>query len=304
MKKCLLCLMLALFLPILSLAEETQCYRFDLRFHLEPEATGWTSRNIREGVAEFLELLRVQGSLSLNGNSFDLPFEITLGDQEKTRTGFRLWGVPSHYGLTSELLGDSVLLINNLATLEFALKAYNFTEMPLPKVALFESPYVHTSAFEWVAEPFRSTFLAEEGSRVIPYDDLVRFAALVAEEGMEDRAFSCWLHSVCLESGYDSDIEDAMSNAVEWAEEVFDPEGILVEVTEEAEVWTSGGWTLFQYGIPYKTTGGVLVTTEFNDLFPGAYFAERYEWQMLTLEETKALVEVKEIVLGRTVLVQ
>ena len=245
MMKRLLCLALALLLPLCALAEGTQSYRFDLRFQLDPDATGWTSRNIREGLSELLAMLRLEGTFSRNGESFDLPFEITLEDNEDTRTAFRIWGVPSHYALTSGLLGDAVLMINNLATLEFALKAYNFTEMPLPRVALLESPYVHTSAFEWAAERFNQVFFAESGSRVIPYEEIVSFAEYVADEGAYDRAFSCWLKSVCLKAGCDSDIEDAMSNAVEWVEKYVKPTGIAVTVEDGVETWKSGTRTFF-----------------------------------------------------------
>ena len=204
----LLCLTLA---PFAALAEEADIgLRFDLTFQMDDAAYPQEDQALLEGVAELLNMMSLSGTLAVSAPSFDMQFDLMLEDSEETRTSFRLYGLDTHYQLESSLLGDQGLMMNNLALLEFAMKAYFHLDMPLQYVALLISPYAHTSAFDWVRQEWNGVMHAQEGDRVIPRDAVLELAAYMSENAEMDRAFSFWVQALTLDAGYSDSIFEAM----------------------------------------------------------------------------------------------
>lgn len=239
----LLCLTLA---PFAALAEEADIgLRFDLTFQMDDAAYPQEDQALLEGVAELLNMMSLSGTLAVSAPSFDMQFDLMLEDSEETRTSFRLYGLDTHYQLESSLLGDQGLMMNNLALLEFAMKAYFHLDMPLQYVALLISPYAHTSAFDWVRQEWNGVMHAQEGDRVIPRDAVLELAAYMSENAEMDRAFSFWVQALTLDAGYSDSIFEAMYGLADWADGFLDEEGITVTVADGMETWTTGGETLF-----------------------------------------------------------
>ena len=223
-------------------------YDFDLTFHMDASAYPEEDQSIISGLADFLEITRMTGSLYTGEQqTFDLVFDLILQDDESTRQSYRLFGVPSHYALTTSLLGDSVLLINNLGMLEFAMKAFYHLDMPLQNPALLVSPYVHTSAFEWILPKWQETFHAEEGSRQVSYDQVMSLAHFIAENAENDRAFYYWVEAIGNQTGYEDGILEGCGSAPEWVESWLSEDGIRIEEDKNgSETWTSGDLVLYE----------------------------------------------------------
>lgn len=239
---CLTCLAL---LPFTALAEDAPVgFSFNLSFDMDASAYPQADQAMLQGVADFLNILTVSGTAAVDAPSFDVNFDILLDGSEDTRTAFRLCGLDSHYQLESSLLGDQGLMMNNLALLEFAMKAYYHLEMPLQYVALLVSPFAHTTAFDWIRDPWNGVMHSAEGSRVIPREELMDLAAYIAENAEMDRAFYNWVAALTLDLGYSDTILESLACLPEWADGFLDEEGITVTVTGGTETWATGDVTL------------------------------------------------------------
>ena len=239
---CLTCLAL---LPFAALAEDAPMgFSFDLSFDMDASAYPEADQAMLAGVADLLNILTVSGTAAVNAPSFDVNFDILLDGSEDTRTAFRLCGLDSHYQLESSLLGDQGLMMNNLALLEFAMKAYYHLELPLQYAALLVSPFAHTTAFDWIRDRWNGVMHSAEGSRVIPREELLDLAAYIAENAEMDRAFYNWVAALTLDLGYSDAIFESLACLPDWADVFLDEEGITVTVAGGMETWSTGDITL------------------------------------------------------------
>jgi hypothetical protein len=239
----LLCLML---LPIAAFAETASVgYGFDVSFSMDASTYPESDQTLMQGIADTLNMLTLSGTFAMEGNSFDLTSELLLENDEDTRTSLHIYGTDTHYQIGSSLLGDQELLLNNLALLEFAIKAYNHLGMPLQYPALLVSTYAHTSAFDWIRDNWNDVMNAEEGDRVIARDDVIELASYAAENAEQDRAFYYWLAALALESGYSDMVLETITELPDWLDGILDDEGITVTCEEDTETWSSGEETFF-----------------------------------------------------------
>lgn len=245
LRRLLACLMCLALLPFAALAEDAPMgFSFDLSFAMDASAYPEADQALLQGVADLMNILTVSGTAAVSAPSFDVNFDILLDGSEDTRTAFRLYGLDSHYQLESSLLGSQGLMMNNLALLEFAMKAYYHLDMPLQYVALLVSPFAHTSAFDWIRDPWNAVMHSAEGSRVIPRDELLDLAAYIAENADMDRAFYNWVAALTLDLGYSDAIFESLYALPEWADGFLAEEGITITVAGGTETWTSGEETL------------------------------------------------------------
>ncbi len=239
----LLCLML---LPAASFADTASIgYGFELGFSMDASSYPESDQTLVQGIADALNMLTLSGTFAKEGNSFDLTGELLLENDEDTRTAVHIYGTETHYQIGSSLLGNQELLLNNLALLEFAIKAYNHLNMPLQYPALLISTYAHTSAFDWIREQWNAVMQAEEGDRVISRDDIIDLAAYAAENAEQDRAFYYWLAALALESGYSDMVLETITELPDWLDGLLDDDGITVTCEGDTETWTSGEETFF-----------------------------------------------------------
>lgn len=238
----LLCIVL---LPVSAMAEGPTGARFELSFTLDAAACPGGEDSLLGQLAPLLSALTVSGTAAFSGDCFDVNSVWLLDSAEETRTTLRLFGLPSHYGVQSSLLGDETVMINVLALLEFAMKTYAHLDLPLQRVALLAGPYVHTSAFEAMAEKWQPV-LGGSGSRVIAREDVLSLAESLSDLGRSDRAFEYWVRAVALEAGYDEAIFSFLDELYDWADGFLDEDGLRVTEENGLERWETGDVTLFQ----------------------------------------------------------
>ncbi len=238
----LLCVAL---MPIAALADGPSGARFDLAFTLDSAACPAGEDSLLAQMAPLLSALTVSGTVALNGDCFDVNSVWLLDGAEETRTTLRLFGLPSHYGVQSSLLGDETVMINMLALLEFAMKAYAHLDLPLQRAALLAGPYVHTSAFEAMAEVWQPV-LGGSGSRTVAREDVLSLAESLSDLGRDDRAFQYWVRAVAAESGYDEAILSFLDELPDWADGFLSEDGLRITAENGMERWETGDVTLFR----------------------------------------------------------
>ena len=129
---------------------------FRLSADIDPVQYPAQERKLAQGLKSLFRLLTVEGDVVASDSSFDARIDLGLTNApEKTATRIRFFGLDSHWGIQSTTLGGETLMVNQLAWLEFAIKAYNHLDLPLQRVFLWLSPYAHTSA--WAGLRFDGT---------------------------------------------------------------------------------------------------------------------------------------------------
>ena len=142
-----------------------------MRFRLQAEIVPDDSP-AADALAQLLAVTALEGTLVTNGDSFDLNASLLVsGDRADSQTDFRLWGTASHWGLRSDLLGDTELMINCAALLPFGQKASEYLDLPLDAAALL-APYTHVDALSSVMAVAAPLFPQENGKTRISRDDL------------------------------------------------------------------------------------------------------------------------------------
>lgn len=187
-----LCLLTAL-TPALS-----EGFRFTLRAEADPAQVPGELRALTEGMAALLEALSVDGTLAVNGTSFDLDAVMHLGSGwSASDTTLRLFGTDSHWGLRSSLLGEKELMVNCAALLPFGAKARDHMGLPLDMAAL-AVPYTHVSSLQAVTAALAPLFPAENGTTSLTRAELDAIVAELLRLSEEDAAFSRWLDATGL----------------------------------------------------------------------------------------------------------
>lgn len=219
-------------------------YSYALNITMNADEYPAADQSLLTGIADLFNMLHVSGVYATDGTGFDNAVSLVLSNDEATRTGVEISGTPSHWYINSSLLGSETLMVNNLALLEFAMKAYAHMGMPLQYVALLINPYVHTSAFEWIQPQWTNTFDGTR-TRTVSRKDVLALAQYISDQGENTREFYYWVLAIARDIGIDASIFDSLYFLPDWAGRVIDKKGILITVDETSEVWTTGKTTLF-----------------------------------------------------------
>ncbi|MGN0746626.1 MAG: hypothetical protein ACI4ML_08120 [Aristaeellaceae bacterium] len=237
---------LCLLVPCLAGAEGVHAVRFTMEAEVNPDAYPEEDRALMTALAGLIDMISLEGTFEYNDeNSIDLNVQMLLEQAEETRTTFRLYGCENTWALQSSLLGDQQLFFPLTSLLEFCMKAYFHLNVPLQRVGLLLTPYVHKDAFATFTSLWDSVMNARTGSRTIAREDVLDLAARISEAAWTDRAFTYWVMAVALESGYDTAITDAFTGMRAWADSFLDEDGVTVTVAGEDQTWSTGGTTLF-----------------------------------------------------------
>ena len=246
-----LALLLALCLPALAVAQENaHGLHMTLSFDMDAAAYPEEATELMTGIADAVDLLGIEADLRWRGDllsqdtSFDAQATLSLGELTQAAQ-MRIYGVPSHIALESNLLGDQTVMLNMLAWEEFALKAYFQLGLPLYRIAPYVSTYAHACAFEALAPLWDPVMHAQPGSRTIPREDVLDMLAAVGETAPSDRSFVNWLQALTLDTGCDEIITETLYTAADWADSFLDEEGITVTQTGDSERWQTGETVLF-----------------------------------------------------------
>lgn len=241
----LLCV--CLLLPGLAMADQDASgLRFDLGFQMDASAFPQEQQASMQGVADLMNILTLKGTLESSFTGcFDLNTELLLNGVEETCTSLRVFGTESAWNIGSSLLGDETLFVNLVALLEFSMKTYFHLDIPLQRITLLASPYVHTSALDSMTSAWRRVMLAKKGKRTISRKQVRALAAEMAEIAATDSTFQYWVQALALESGYDEAITQALEQLPEWVETFVSSSGIAVSIKGSTETWRAGETTLF-----------------------------------------------------------
>lgn len=219
---------------------------FRLSADIDPVQYPAQERKLAQGLKSLFRLLTVEGDVVASDGSFDARIDLSLTNApEKTATRIRFFGLDSHWGIQATDLGGETLMFNQLAWLEFAIKAYNHLDLPLQRVFLWLSPYAHTSAWAGVRQSI-ADLAAQETSGRLENTALIACAEEIARLSEDDRALYYYIEAFGLESGTDADIFDALATLPEYVEANF-PDGLSIEHTENGISWQNGEETVFSY---------------------------------------------------------
>ncbi len=180
---------LSLVLMMLLSAAHAEGREFTLRI---------SANGLDEGIAALLSAAEISGAYAADGDSFHASVNVGFAGQ-KVPARFEVYGVPSHFGVKSSLLGDTELMINNLALAEFGLKAYNYLGIPLHRASLL-IPYVHTSAFEVLSNAVSPLLPREDCTITLSSEDVADLMASLALLCEEDRTVRCYLSALSLDA--------------------------------------------------------------------------------------------------------
>lgn len=219
---------------------------FRLSADIDPVQYPAQERKLAQGLKSLFRLLTVEGDVLASDGSFDARIDLGLTNApEKTATRIRFFGLDSHWGIQATDLGGETLMVNQLAWLEFAIKAYNHLDLPLQRVFLWLSPYAHTSAWAGVRQAI-ADLAAQENDGRLENTALIACAEEIARLSEDDRALYYYIEAFGLESGTDANIFDALATLPEYVEANF-PDGLSIEHTENGVSWQNGEETVFSY---------------------------------------------------------
>ena len=185
--------------------------------------------------AKLLNALQLRGTWAERDGAFDLSADVSVRGASAPAS-FRLGGTAAYWQLTSPLLGDTALMFNNPAMVEFGNKMHNHLGLPLQRLALLY-PYVWADALAAPVAAFEETFLAEEGSRIIPIEDCMAFVTSLGDMAETDRGFSNLLLALGLEEGQPGAMAMDLILQLPDLMQRFAPYGIAVDVTGDTEIW-------------------------------------------------------------------
>ena len=251
MLKRFLCLFLVLvLLSACAAAEEpkAQRYDFDLTFVLNAEAFPPASRSRAGGYAELLNRLELRGSVTFCGRteSFDMDAVLLFKDKPDVSIPFRFYGVPQHLFLTSPVMDNQTILFSMGALLEFAVKAKNTLNIPLPYFA-FLYPYSTAFAFRSVTGAWSEVIGRTTESCEISAEQLDDVSARWDTAMQEDPALILWISALAGGSDASEAVETEFANLPFYANEyVSHGEPLSVLVTDGSEIWQNAeGQILF-----------------------------------------------------------
>lgn len=247
MLKRFLALLLCLFLlPAGALGEAADCLRFRATFDMNAEAYPDGVQAIVPGLADLVNEMSVEGTLTGRDGLFDLKADLLLSGQERTRTDLRVFGSESNWLVRSSLLGSETLSIDLIALLEFAVKGYSHLGIPFQRVAIMATPYVHQNGIASLTDAAKPILLAGSSSRSISRQALEKLAEQLADIADTDRAFLNWTMALAMETGYDAYIRSMMAQLPAWIDSFVPAAGIDVAVDADLEIWSAGQLTLYR----------------------------------------------------------
>lgn len=187
-----------------------QGVQFRITADIDPVQYDSDLQSLMAGLAALADVGAIEGTLLPGENSFDMNAALLLPHRDETcRTDLHVWGLDSHWGIASSLLGETELMVNNLALAEFGVKAYNHLGVPLQYAAL-AVPYTHTSALDVLRPVVTPLFPEEDGETLLTAEDLRALTGRIAELARTDRTVRCWIEAVGIASGGDQVIFDTL----------------------------------------------------------------------------------------------
>ena len=185
-------------------------------------------------LAGLLEVSSLTGTWVEKDGSYTLEATLSVGDAQHSAS-MALDGVDSHWSLSSPLLGDTRLMFNNQAMLEFGLKMDNHLGVPLYRAAWLY-PYVHRDAWAAPLAAWHRIMDAPVAAGHVPPETLLQLGEAWLALYRTDRAFSVWMDALDRDTGLGSSFGEVLEGFPDWVETCA-PDGIDVETGETGDSW-------------------------------------------------------------------
>lgn len=229
-----LCLLLALS------SAQAAGMRFDLQADVNAPAFPEELQPLADALSQLLEVSAFQGSLVTDDGAFRLDVVLQLTDGATgANTTLQVYGISSHWGVRSSLLGDAELMINCASLLPFGVKARDYLGLPLDMAALLV-PYTHVDAFARAMEVLAPLFPAEDGKTRLTRAEVDAIVSGLDRLCDEDPALNRYL-----------EVTGLYHTAKYYCRRYFDlPEWLFSSLTVRREgrelTWTSGVFTILK----------------------------------------------------------
>lgn len=225
-----LCLLLALS-PALG-----EGMRFDLHASVDPSAYPGELQTLMDGISQLLEAACFEGTVTTDGSAFDLDATLHLSSAgHAAEPTLHVYGIDSHWGIESSLLGDTELMINCAALLPFGEKTRNYLGLPLDVAALLV-PYTHKDALAGAMTVLTPLFPQSDSQTTFTRAQLDAMVAELVRLCDEDAALHRYLHITGL--------YDAILRCLEAYAEI--PGWLLSSLTVQRKggtmTWTTAGF--------------------------------------------------------------
>ena len=244
---CVLCTLLLL--APFAVADEPQAvsYDFDLTFSLNPDAFPPASRPRAKGYAQMAKCLRLQGNIiwSEKNDSLDMNATLSFRANPAVSIPVHLYGMPSRLYLTSPAVNNEIIMLNMPAFLEFARKAEEQLNVPLPYFA-FMYPETTLYPFSGLSKAWRKTIGRMKESCEISPEKIAEVASLWDDELMENEYLILWIGSLSAYSDAPDAVDTEFANLPYYPEEyVTGGKPLTVTVSHDTETWkNAAGQTL------------------------------------------------------------
>lgn len=222
--------------------------RFTLTATVDPAAWPESHRQLVDGLSQILAASSLEGSFAVYNTSFTLDAALLLGEGDSaSRTTLHVYGLPSHWGVRSSLLGNTELMVNCAALLPFGQKARDYLGVPLDTAALL-IPYTHVHALASVTELLAPLFPQEDGKVSLSREEMDALVTEISRLCDEDPALNRWL-----------EVTGLYRTAKYYCKAYFSiPELLLpslsVKRSGETLTWKSGLFTLLSIRVKNGTT--------------------------------------------------
>jgi len=211
--------------------------RFRLKADVNADACSQDVRQLMEGMALLLNAAVLEGEFQSDGSTFMLDASLLLED---SHTDIQVYGLDSHWGVRSSLLGDQELMVNCAALLPFGQKARDHLGLPLDAAALL-IPYTHADALSAAKAVLAPLLPEENGKWKISRQELNSIVTELTRLCDEDPALSRYL-----------EVTGLYRTAKRYGEAYFAiPELLLpsltVKRTDSQLTWSTGLLTLMTF---------------------------------------------------------
>ncbi len=209
---------------------------FRITADIDPVQYADSLRPLMEGLAALCDASALTGTVQAEGDRFDVTAVLSLPHRNGVQeSALRVWGIPSHWCIESDLLGGEPLMINHLALAEFGVKAFHHLDVPLQYAAL-AVPYVHMSAFDVLRPEVSVLFPLEDGVTLLSLAEVQALSARIAALAEDDRTLRYWIEAIGIATGADQAIYDALRTLPD-ALSVLCPHGLTITRTEHMLTW-------------------------------------------------------------------
>ena len=244
------------------------------QFSLHAQLSCTPEQPALQAIADLMNAASFTGSWVEKDGSFELRAAVEMEGYPRSRTGFTLQGVDSHWSLSSPLLGSTKLMFNNQAMIEFGLKVYHHLGIPLHWLTWLY-PYVHREAWTAPVAAWEEIVGPNLRKGHIPTGDLIFLLYAWEDLRQRDRSFSVWMESLDEAAGINAFLDENLQYLPVLLT-VLLPDGIDVVLNEQGETWLISGkpeappllqrsadGNAAQLNIPVSLDGG-MVTARFE----------------------------------------